>query len=148
MRKSFIKNSGFTLIETIVSLGIGILVMTMIMSVITPGFKNIREIREKEDLHKNAVLIINKLNYLIKKSDSLAVIPPDKLTIRPEGVDETIEIGGSDIVLDGVPLNTDDVKISALQFTPMSKSVVIEFRIESAKGNASDDIKTTIARRN
>ncbi len=140
---------GFTLVEVIVALGIGILIMTTFMTVTSSGFKNIRTISQTKKLHANAVYIINTLTYEIKQAENLEVLADgSELTItRPDSTTKIIEIDNN-MIRDGVKLNNDNVEISNLNFIRMPKSVKINFTIESVSGETSFPVETTIAWRN
>ena len=142
---------GFTLIEVIVALSIGVLIMTMFMTVISSGFRNIRTTSQTKELHANAVYILNTLTYEIKQAESLNVDELDSsiLKIKPyDSVTKTINMEDESIKLDGVELNNDNVEITGLEFIKMPKSVRINFTIESSTGDQSLPVTTTIAQRN
>ncbi len=141
---------GFTLIEVIVALSIGILVMTMTMAIVTPGFKNVRTVSQTKELHANVVYIINTLTYEIKQAENLEV-SADKSELIITLAGPTVKIvkkDGENITLDSMQLNDDNVKITNLEFIGMQKSVRINFTIESITGEQSLPVTTTIAQRN
>ena len=146
---------GFTLVEVIVALGIGILIMTTFMAVTASGFRNIRTISQTKELHANAVYILNTLTCDIKQAENLNVLDLSTLEIKLS--DSTIEIkqeikldgsGYYNITKDGNSLNSSDIKITNLEFIKLQKSVRINFTIESISGEVSLPITTTIAQRN
>jgi type II secretory pathway pseudopilin PulG len=148
--KRLFKNSeaGFTLMETIVALGLGILVMTAIMAVVIPGLENIRDITRVEQLHVNAVFLLNTLTYWIKQAKDLNVPSASLLEIElPDSV-KTVKKDGNNIMIDGVPFNADEVEITGLNFTKMPKSVRVNLTIKTKGGEEELTIITTIAQRN
>lgn len=48
-------NKGFTLIETIIALALGLLATTMILYIFTVGLSHIRTIKNTENLHSNTM---------------------------------------------------------------------------------------------
>lgn len=149
--KRLFKNSdpGFTLMETIVALGLGILVMTAIMAVVIPGLENIRYITRVEQLHVNAVFLLNTLTYWIKQAEELNVPSASLLEIKlSESTVKTVKKDGNNIIIDGVPFNADKVEITGLNFTEMPKSVRVNLIIKTKGGDEELPIITTIAQRN
>jgi len=150
--KRLFKNSeaGFTLMETIVALGLGFFVMITIMAVVIPGLEKIRDINRIEQLHVNAVFLLNTLTYWIKQAENLSVLNPSKLEIRLSG-SPTPKIVSTDannnITIDDVPFNTGDIEVTGLSFIPMARSVRISFTIKTKEGETLP-ITTTIAKRN
>jgi type II secretory pathway component PulJ len=153
--KRLFKNSesGFTLMETIVALGLGTLVMTAIMAVVIPGLRNIRAINRTEKLHTNAVFLLNTLTYWIKQAEDLRVPSASLLEIElPDSV-KTVERVGNNIMIgektepeNRVRFNADEVEITKLNFTEMPKSVIVNLIIETEGGE--EEFTTTIAQRN
>lgn len=140
------KESGFSLLETIVSLGIGLLVMIMVLTIFTKGLVEIRSINNKQVLISNADFIINNLDYLIKQAKIVSVPNPSTLNLQTIST-TTITINGSgDIVVNGISLNTAGVKLNSLNFQKMARSVRINFELK--KGGEMLSVTTTIAQRN
>lgn len=140
---------GFTLIEVVVALGIGILVLTIVTSVMAPGLKNMRAISRTKQLHSNTVYVLDTLTYEIRQAKRIEVLSPSSLRItRPDATIKTIMQTGDNISLDGVSLNSIDVKIIGLNFTGMPRSVRVNFTIGSSGGNETFPVLTTIAQRN
>ncbi|TSD02492.1 MAG: hypothetical protein Athens071424_14 [Parcubacteria group bacterium Athens0714_24] len=141
-------NFGFTIIETIVALGLGVLVVTAVTTIVLPGLKNIRAATQTERLHANAVFLLNNLTYWIKQAEDLNTPSPSVLEIKlSDSSVKIIKKDGDNITADNIPLNNNDVKIIELNFTKMAKSVKIDLVIKTEKGETFS-IKTTIAQRN
>lgn len=140
------KERGFSLLETIVSLGIGLLVMVMVLTIFTKGLVEIRSINNKQVLISNADFIINNLDYLIKQAKIVSVPNPSTLNLQTIST-TTITINGSgDIVVNGISLNATGVKLNSLNFQKMAHSVRINFELK--KGDEMLSVTTTIAQRN
>lgn len=142
--------AGFTLVETIVSLGLGLLVTGMILSIFTVGLSHIRNMKNNEGLHSNAVFLLNTLTYWIKQGENLSVTPPSTLeiTLPDSSVKEITKDINNDITIDGTKFNTDDVELTILNFTQMARSVQINFTLKSRLGTETLSATTTIAQRN
>jgi len=149
--KRLFKNSeaGFTLLETIISLSLGILVLSIIMAVVVPGLRNILTITRVEKLHVNGIFLLNTLTYWIKQAEDLNVPTQSKLEIKlPDSPVKTVTKNGNSITLDNIPFNTDDIEITELTFTKMAKSVRVNLTIKAKGGEETLPITTTIAQRN
>lgn len=140
---------GFTLIETIVALGLGVMVLGMIMAVVVPGLKNINSITRTEHLHVNAVYTVDTLSYWIKQAESLSVPSASELHIKlNETTTKIIKKDGDNITLDGAVLNSKDINITSLNFVKLVRSVKIDIALKAKDGNETVPISTTIAQRN
>lgn len=138
--------SGFTLLETVVSISLGLLVMMMVLTIFTQGLTQIRNVSNNQSLISNADFIINNLDYWIKKATNISA-NPSTLTLTLPSSTKTIEMdSNNDILMDGTPLNTDGVKLNSLNFEKMARSVKISFELE--KGGQTLLVSTTIAQRN
>lgn len=147
-----IKNkTGFTLIETIVGVALGILVITTIMAVVTAGIIHIRVIRHFERLHSNAIFLVNTLTYWVKQGDALSVTStPPILEIRlsPPSPPKIVTQNGDNITIDGVVFNSNDIQLTNLAFTKMPRSVQVNFTLKTKGANETFSATTTIAQRN
>ena len=131
--------NGFTLIETIVALGIGLLATTMILYIITTGFGHIRAIKNAENLHSNANFSLNTLTYWVKQGKNLEVLPASpgnilEITLQDNS---TTTIDKSLLEINGVSATTT--------FNKMEKSVQLNFIIQ--KGSETFSATTTITQR-
>lgn len=143
------KYEGFTLIETITALAIGLFLVAIIVLVVTPGLGHIRQTKSTERLHANAIYVANTLSHWVKQGENLAVPAPDTLAIRlPDLTVKTITKTGNQITLDGAPLLSDNVLVTSLAFTNMAHSVQVTFDLESAASDQTLSITTTMAQRN
>ena len=143
--------SGFTLLETIISLALGILVLSIIMAVVVPGLSNIRTITRVEKLHVNGIFLLNTLTYWIKQAEDLNVPTSSSSILEiklPNSPVKTVTKNGNNITIDGIPFNTSSTEITGLIFTEMAKSVRVELTIKANGGKETLPITTTIAQRN
>ena len=143
------REAGFTLIEAIASLALGIALATIIVLVVTPGLRHVRETKSMERLHANAVFLSNTFAYWIKQAENLTVPTPSTLQIRmPDLTTKTITKDPSRILIDGNAFTSEDVQVTELTFTKMARSVRVNFQLASPTSGETLSITTTIAQRN
>ena len=152
------KKFGFTLIEIIIAITIG-LTMIMIMAVFSAeGLKQIYLIRSQEQLNETALSITNVFTYWIKQGKDLQTpspSPSDLHVVLRDVPEKVFSKSGDFITLDGVAITSNNLRVTQLIFTPMDlvagipQSVRIEFTLQTISSSAPPlNIKTTIARRN
>ena len=138
---------GFTLVELIVAISIGIVVLTAFSSIFVSSLNNIRAINQTKQLHTNAVYIINTLTYEIKQAKKLEVSGGSILTItQPDGPDANSD--DDIIIINADSFNNSDVTIENLNFITMQRSFQINFTIESVAVGKSFTVTTTKSQRN
>jgi prepilin-type N-terminal cleavage/methylation domain-containing protein len=135
-----IKNKrGFTLMETIVALGIGLLATTMIFYIFTLGLKNVEEIKNTQALNSSAIFFIDRATYLIKQGGNFSTTTDgsiEKLNFFINGDSE--EIASS-------TFGSYDIDVTKLKFALMARSIQLTFTIEKDSKTLSG--QTTIAQR-
>lgn len=142
--KTFLRKkdkSGFTLIETLVAIGSGVIITAMIIFVFTTGLKHIRLIKNSEILNSNATFILDKITYLIKHGEDFRVLPAspgDTLEITFPN-NSTTSINKSDF-------ETDDINVTTT-FKKFQRSVQINFIIQVKNTTSTFSATTTIAQR-
>jgi len=143
------KNSGFTLIETLVALGLGVLVATILGTTMVLGINSIKGIQQKERLHSDALVFTETLQYWIKRSSELTVVSPTELQVLlPNAYTKIIEKNGDDIFVNGALLTTDGIKVSNLKFVKISNSIRVAFTFTSEESDDFFSATTTITQRN
>lgn len=143
------KKSGFTLIETIIALTLGLTVVSMITFLSSEGIKDIRAIQQQERLQANAMSLSDSFSYWIKKGEVFNALSSSHLQITmPDSSEKCFEWAEDTINLDEESIVSDDVKVTDLQFIPMEHSVQISFTLENQNSNAKLSTKTTVAQRN
>lgn len=149
---SFIKNSGakkgFTLIELIVGITLGVLLIGMITTVFVYGLRHIQKIERDQVLHSNAMFILNTITYWVKQGKELDDFTPGTLNIiLPDSTTKKIAKNGNSIKIDdGEPITPSNIKITDLNFIKMAHSVRVNLAIKVA--NSEETFTTTIAQRN
>lgn len=130
---------GFTLMETIVALGIGLLATTMIFYIFTAGLKNIQEIKDTQILNSSAIFFIDRTTYLIKQGENFSTTTDgsiEKLNFFINGDPE--EIGSS-------TFGSYNIDVTKLKFALMASSTQLNFTIEKGSNKLSG--QTTVAQR-
>ena len=143
-------NRGFTLIETLVSLGLGVLVAAILGMTIVQGFSSMKRTQQKERLHSHALVFTESLQYWIKRGSDLVVSElGTKLEVSlPDSSIKIIEKVGDDILIDGTSLTPSDIKISELKFIKVSHSIRVAFTFVSEDSENSLSATTTVSQRN
>jgi len=128
---------GFTLIETIVALGIGLLATTMVFYIFTLGLKNIQEIKYTQALNSSAIFFLDRATYLIKQGENFDTSDSNRLIID----------GGTpnEISIDNLFFTANNIDTATTTFTGMTKSIRINFIIQ--EGSKILSATTTIAQR-
>ena len=142
------KQSGFTLIEVIISLGLASVVVAMLMFAVTGSMRAMQSLRRAERAHANANAVVDVVVYWVKQAETIEAPDADTLVIRlPDDTEKTIELDSGSVKLDSVPLTSSDVTVSSLAFTALPRSVQYAFTI-TAGGPESVSITSTVAQRN
>jgi prepilin-type N-terminal cleavage/methylation domain-containing protein len=140
--------SGFTLLETLVAIGIGLVATAVLFHIFTFGLKAIRTIQNTESLHSEANFLLNTFTYWIKQGGNVTTSGSTLEIEFPDSSITTIATSSDDrITLDGTPITSDNIKVTDLNFTKMSRSVQIRFTIEAKSGDETFSATTTIAQR-
>jgi len=143
------KKNGFTLTEVIVVISLGALIGIMVLAIITPGLRYIKTTKKIEYLHSDALFLLNKLNYWIKQGKKLTVTNPSTLEIKlPDDSEKIITKDSDNLNFDGVTFNSDDIKITELNFTQLNRSVRINITLKVDGADKTFSATTTIAQRN
>lgn len=145
------KQKGFTLVEVIVGLSLGISVSIMVASVATLGLKQIRIIENNAKLHSSATFLLNTITYWVKQSNNISVDPisPSNLLITlPDLSKKEIKKDGSSIKIDDAIFNPNDIEVTALNFQAMPHSVQLSFSLKITGSKETFSATTTIAQRN
>jgi len=143
------KEKGFTLIETLAAITLGVLVMTLITSVVNSELKYLRRVKNNETLHSNAIFIFDNLNYMIKRGEPLTTaFPSESLKIRlPDSSIKTIAKSGTDLTINGTPFNSSNVELTNLNFLKIGKSIRMGLTLKTKKSESYFSATTTIAQR-
>ncbi|MFC1595170.1 prepilin-type N-terminal cleavage/methylation domain-containing protein [Patescibacteria group bacterium] len=148
-RQAHKNNFGFSLIEVIIAVAIGITAALVLTTTSINGLDEIRSARQRERLHSNAIYITDTLTHWIKQSASIFVPDPQTLeiTVPNPMTTKTIALNGTEITLDTVPVTTHDIEVTNLVFIQLERSVQINFTLKSANSDETFSAQTTVAKR-
>lgn len=147
------KNKGFTLIESVIAIGLGLIAVSMIISFIIPSLRHLAEIKRRETLHSNALFLLSTFNFWIRQGERVEI--PDSSTVEvrlPDSSVKTIERKKDEeekfnVYLNDKILNTKEVEIENLKFTQAPASIKVDLDLKGEDGT-SYSFSTTIANRN
>ncbi len=140
------KSKGFTLIEMLVAISIGIVGATLLLMAATNGLRYAREIREKQKLQSEAEYLINKLAQSIRISKEIEVVSASKLKLKTSTGERTFEQDGNKIIYNGVQINAADTLVTNLNFLPKKNALKVAMTLQGKESQVS--FKTTLAQRN
>jgi|GEM_PF-3910196 len=128
---------GFTLVETVIALAVGIITVTMMVLIFTMGLKSIYAIKNIQELNSSAMLFLDRITYLIKRGEAFDFSTPGALRITlPDGTEE---------IIDATFFTDNNIDSATTNFQEMNRSIQLNFDIE--KGSESFSGHTTIAKR-
>ena len=143
------REKGFTLMEAIISITLGLMVAAIIMFIVPPGIKRLHQVKSLERLHSDAEFVISRLSFYIKKGKNISLSSPSTLEIEmPDSSLKTISKEGEEIKIDGMPFNSEEIRVTDLSFEKMARSVKVTLGLESIRTEENISLKTTISQRN
>lgn len=148
-QKKLSNTSGLTILETILTITIGVTVAMFLTLTAVAGIKSIRNEKKAERLHANATHIAETVAYWVKQGKIITT--PDASTLNvtlPDFSTKTISISGNRLTVGGEPITSSDVKLSKITFTKLARSVQTAFTLESPDGQKIFSATTTVAERN
>lgn len=147
--KQLKNNEGFSLMETIMALGLSLTISLMVLMIVTPGLKNVRDIKSAERLHANSVRTADTLSYLVKEGEYIEVPNSSELSVRlPDGTIKTFTHSGQSVELDGNAITDPEVSVDSLNFQHMAESVRMEIALTHASTGRTASHSFTITKRN
>ena len=159
IRSKKISQSGFTLVETLAAIGIGVMVALFVVMIATDTLKATAQIHESERLHADVMHITTKMSYYIKQSRQISEfddssgftlsIPKFSAPGVLEGIDH-IEIKHENDSIDiaGDRISGDNLEIVDFFAEVVNNSVQIRFSIKYKGSDRDYSFTTTLARRN
>lgn len=152
IRSKKISQSGFTLVETLAAIGIGVMVALFVVVIATDTLKATAQIHESERLHADVMHITTKMSHLIKQSRSIEGADSSGITLGMPGFSlMRIEVGTEDdskIEIDGENILNEDLEIVDFSAEKVNNSVQIRFSIKYKGSDRDYSFTTTLARRN
>ncbi len=141
--------SGFTLVETLVVINLGLLISVTAIAIFVSGLKQIQSARNLTDLHSNAIFLSNTINYWVKQGKNLSLPSPNVLEITlPDSSFKMITRENNNLTIDGSVFNLNNIEVTQLSFDKLEKSVRISFTLRMKKSGETFSLKTTISQRN
>ena len=158
MKSSFHKTRGFTLIEMLVAMSVGLLIAITVTAVAISGLRYARTARALERLHSNAFYITDSIGNYIKQSAAFSVdTVTNKLVVSlPDLTSRTISRSGTQICVDtttppvcsGQIITSSDVQVTSFNVISATNSVRISFTLQAVSTGNTFSAVTTLARRN
>ena len=147
------KWQGFTLLEVLIALTIGIIVATVFTLLVSSGFARLRASRRLERVQANMGYVAETFSYWVKQGLLLQTPSPQELrVIVPTATSSrtiVFQKTGMRVTMDGAALTTDDIEVTNVNFRNFQRSV--RFNI-TARSKADPSITlsatSTTARRN
>ena len=155
INKNQSSKTGFTLIEMIIAIGIGIIISTLLMLIVVNGLKHVRNAQQKERLQADALFLTNKFAYWIRQGKGIDEDSSSEfklVIILLDGSHKIFEKQGDEITLrdceecDGKSLMGGQVIVTDLIFTYMEHSVKVSFELKVKDETLL--VNTTLAQRN
>jgi prepilin-type N-terminal cleavage/methylation domain-containing protein len=158
MKQFFLYNKkaqeGFTMMEMLVAIAIGMAVGLTVTLVATNGLKSMRYIRNLERLHASAGYINENFSYWVKEAQTINVSGSTMISVLPDGTQKEFKLQGNNLLIDNVsiiPAQTAKLRMVASNLTFYNKpaSVRISYTLTNELNSSETlNISTTIARRN
>ena len=145
--------SGFTLIETITALALGVFVAMFVTTIAINTLISTAELKESERLHADMMHMTSRVGYLIKQSAEIEGVSSSEIRLRmPFGhaLDEVViefSDSESELLIDGESVLRDEIKIAG-SFEGAQNSVRLEFVVNYEGSDREHKFTTTLARRN
>ena len=148
-QKHKFKNSGLTILETILTITIGVTAAVFMTLTAIAGIKSIRDEKKSERLHANATHIVETVTYLVKQGKIISVPNASTLTVTlPDFSTKTVTLSGNRLTVDGEAITSNDIKLSEITFIKLARSVQMAFTLTTQDGQKIFSATTTVAERN
>ena len=150
--------SGFTLVETLVAVAIGVMVALFVIMIATDTLTTTRDIKNSERLHVDVMHMTSKMSYLIKQSRRIESDNPSGFTLfilryADDGTllgEDEVEIKheNSRILIDGENITAEDMEVKSFEVKKVENSVRMVFNVKYSGGGREYDFVTTLSGRN
>ncbi len=145
---------GFTLLELMVALGVGLMIATIVLTTVTIGLRAAQTARRMQKLHSDAIYITDQLAYWMKQSKNFVVSGSGNNTLKVTLKDDTVQTvtlqtvsGEGKIIVNGIAITNSSTNVTALSFSALAKSVLINSTLQSGTTTNQYSFRTTIAQR-
>jgi prepilin-type N-terminal cleavage/methylation domain-containing protein len=151
-----IKQAGFTLLELLVAMTIGLVISGIIVSITTVGLKSAQVSNQQARLHSDALYVTDILASWMKQAQGFTVTGTGSTLniFLPDGSTEsfTRNTGTNRITLNSTPVTSSNINVCALAFTELERSTQVTATLKAnpcaqTTNNQTFTFTTTIAQR-
>lgn len=142
---------GFTLVELLVYIAVSTVALLVFVTFMVDVSRSAARARIVQELHQNAQFALDRLNREVRSAT--AVDPSSdasSLVLSTASGIETFTLAGNAVTLNGEPLTSGNVKVTALQFSYAAPTVTVQLHAEEHTSAASPqaiDLQTTLVPR-
>ncbi len=125
------KLKGFTLIETVLYIGLFSIILLMVISFMLMTQESTANTESIEALYNSSQFITQHINYTFENASSVDEtnsnfeIDSGKLTILVDTLNKVYEIQNQQLYYDGVPISPPNISVEKLYLTPIYKETDI-----------------------
>jgi type II secretory pathway pseudopilin PulG len=141
---------GFTLIETIVALSLGMLIVLGATQIFIEGLSHVRGVRAQALLTSDAGYMVQMIRHELLGADSVSVnlADPCDVDMTRGGTTRTLALLGERVFIAGDPVTHEGASVTSLACTEVGQSLRIEFTLSSGpRTNKTFTGQTTLALR-
>jgi type II secretory pathway pseudopilin PulG len=119
------QQSGFTLIETILYIGLFVLIMSSVILATYSMIASTDKSQYRSLMHNEAQFVIAKFNWTLNGATSVTINGTTLTAQYPSGPNKVLSLDGDKVKLDDVVLNSDIAPVvpASFIFTPSSGTV-------------------------
>lgn len=145
-------NYGFSLIESLFAIAIGVMVAIAVTGVSIQGLKDVRSLKRTERLHADAQFLSDEIGSAMRQAIRIevpsstelrAILPSKTMVFQKTGDTITLDDNG-----DIYDIISDSTLVNELKFEGFPRSVRYAFTLRSASGAETFSATTTAAQRN
>jgi type II secretory pathway pseudopilin PulG len=143
---------GFTLVELLVYIGVSTIALLVFVTFMVDVSRSAARARTAQELHQNAQFVLDRLNREVRSATNIdPSSDAGSLVLSTVGGPETFTLDVNNAVtLNGEPLTSNNVKVTALQFSYAAPTVTVQLHAEENTSAASPqaiDLQTTLVPR-
>lgn len=118
------KNKGFSLIESIIYIALFSIVVGGGMVGVYRVVQSSKSIFEKTIIEQEGNFLLRKINWALNDLQSVNLLQPNQMQIVKASGTSTFSLNGDNLELNGLPLNSENARISNLLFNKPSASMI------------------------
>lgn len=123
------RESGFTLIEALLYIGLFALIMIAVMTATYNMIASTDKSQYRSLIHNEGQFVVRKFNTALDNATSITSSGSTLTVNYASGSPKVFTRSGNKIQLDGVPLNSDIAPVTELTFTPASGNRPVEVQM-------------------